>query len=145
MMVNVCRRLLFCVSCSTLFFSNPCVGFSPIFPTHYQAFVQQDTITRDTVQRVAKGLVEDNEGRPLAGVTINIKGSEVKTQTDDQGAYEIISPTDTAAMLVFSLLGFEPFEMPMSIANGQTVTLQPQASDPDGSATVVVTGYGTER
>ncbi len=143
-------RMLFCVSCSTLFVSSPCLGYSPTFSAHWQEPVRPDTLSpdtvpRDTVQRVAKGRVEDQEGTPLAGVTISIKGSAVQTRTDDQGAYEITSSTDTAVMLVFSLLGFEPFEMPMSIADGQTVSLLPEEAGANVLEEVVVIGYGTVR
>src|SRR3546814_6680690 len=48
-------------------------------------------------------------------------------------------------MLVFSMMGFEPFEMPMSIANGQTIILQPQDADANVLEEVVVIGYGTVR
>lgn len=142
-MARVCRRMLCYVSYSSLLFGSLCVGVSPTASA--QESIQQDTIAPDTAQRVAKGLVEDNAGAPLAGVTVNIKGSTVITQTDEHGAYEIKSQTDTAAMLVFSMLGFEPFEMPMSIANGQTVALQPQDADANVLEEVVVIGYGTVR
>ena len=115
-----------------------------------QDTIQQDTLTTtlqpgntaqpDSVQTV-KGKVTDDKGKPLAGVTIGIKGSETQTQSDDQGAFEIRASTDSAAMLTFSMLGFEPFEMPMSLANGQTVVLVPSAAQT--LEEVVVIGYGT--
>ncbi len=102
---------------------------------------QQDTLARDTTQRTVRGKVTDDKGTPLAGVTIGIKGSEQQVQSDEQGGFEIRSPSDSAAMLTFSMLGFEPFEMPMSVANGQTVTLTP--SEAETLEEVVVIGYGT--
>src|SRR5690606_26860737 len=155
MMVSVCRRMLLPVSCGMLLFGSPALGYSGTFSASLQIAVQRDTIPpdtlkkdtviqeatpRDTAQRQAKGRVLDQEGSPLAGVTVNIRGSDVETRTDDQGAYHITSPTDTAAMLVFSLLGFDPFEMPMSIADGQTVTLQPTDASANVLEEVVVIG-----
>ncbi|MGK6350698.1 SusC/RagA family TonB-linked outer membrane protein [Parapedobacter sp. DT-150] len=88
-----------------------------------------------------KGKVTDPDGKPLPGVTIGVKGSDIQAQSNEQGAFEIQASTDTAAMLVFSMLGFETFEMPMSLANGQTVTLVP--AEAQKLDEVVVIGYGT--
>lgn len=151
-MVSVCARTLLSVSCGMLLFCSPSSGYSSTFSV-FQEAVQQDTLPRDTLppdtaqpdtnQRIAKGQVADGKGVPLAGVTIRIKGSDVTTQSDEQGAFEIKSPTDTAAMLVFSMLGFDTLEMPMSIANGQTISLKPQDADENVLEEVVVIGYGT--
>src|SRR5690606_937415 len=159
MMVSVCMRMLLPISCGILLFYNHSLSHPSAFSDFGHELIQQDTtlpdtaapaITReatlqDSARRVAKGQVKDNEGRPLAGVTVSIQNSDTKTLTDENGAYEITSQTDTTAMLVFSMLGFEPFEMPMSIANGEVVTLQPQDADANVLEEVVVIGYGTVR
>lgn len=144
MMVNVCMRMLFSASCA-MSLVTPSLGYTSDVAAFNQALIQQDTIPTDTAQRVAKGQVKDSEGKPLAGVTVSIQNSDTKTLTDEHGTYEITSQTDTTAMLVFSMLGFEPFEMPMSIANGEVVTLQPQDADANVLEEVVVIGYGTVR
>src|SRR5690606_10056207 len=159
MMASVCMRIMLHMSCGVLLFSNHSLGFPSALFGFSQELIQQDTTLRDTTppaieqdtvprdsaRRVAKGLVEDNEGAPLAGVTVGISGLVVQNQTDEKGSYEITSPTDTAAMLIFCLLGFEPFEMPMSIADGQTVALQPEDAGANVLEEVVVIGYGTVR
>ncbi|WP_379023309.1 SusC/RagA family TonB-linked outer membrane protein [Parapedobacter deserti] len=104
---------------------------------------QQDTTQADTAQRVVKGRVTDDKETPLSGVTISIKGTDVRNQTDEAGAFEIRSSTDSAVMLVFSMLGFEPLEMPMSVADGQDIVLTPAAAEVLDE--VVVIGYGTVR
>src|SRR5690606_59780 len=103
----------------------------------------RDTLSPDSAQKQAKGKVTDEKGTPLAGVTIGIKGTETRTQSDDQGAFEIRTPTDSAVMLTMSMLGFTPFEMHMSAADGQTIVLEPSASQT--LEEVVVIGYGTVR
>lgn len=85
----------------------------------------------------------DEQGAPLAGVTVHIDGAETKTQTDEQGNFEITTSADTAVMLIFTMVGFEPFEMPLSLANGQTITLR--AASDNVLDEVVVIGYGTAR
>lgn len=116
-----------------------CIGFSGY--AQDTVALPRDTTQSDSVRQPVKGKVTDEKGTPLAGVTIGIKGSETQTQSDDQGAFEIRSSTDSAVMLTFSMLGFEPFEMPMSVANGQTIVLVP--SEAKTLEEVVVIGYGT--
>lgn len=101
----------------------------------------RDTAQSDSVQKQVSGKVTDEKGTPLAGVSIGIKGSETSTQSDDQGAFEIRVSTDSAIMLTFSMLGFEPLEMPLRVANGQTIVLRP--SEAETLEEVVVIGYGT--
>ena len=143
------------MSCFILLFCNHFMGYSAAFSVFNQPPVQQDSLRQDTTRRdtaktdttrrVVKGQVTDNEGNPLAGVTITVKGTDVKTQSDAQGAFEIRSSADTASMLGFSMLGFKPFEIPMSIAHEQTITLQPEEADANVLEEVVVIGYGTVR
>ncbi|SEL45356.1 SusC/RagA family TonB-linked outer membrane protein [Parapedobacter koreensis] len=145
---RVCPQVLWGVSCCMLFLGGDLESHAASLLIFSQQTIQQDTIKRDTAlsdttQRVVKGKVTDDKGTPLAGVTINIKGSEIGTQSDEQGGFEIRSPTDSATMLLFSMLGFEPFEMPMSVANGQTIILIP--SEAETLEEVVVIGYGTVR
>ena len=83
------------------------------------------------------GVVSDATG-PLPGVNILVKGSTVGTQTDFDGKYSI-EISDSAAVLVFSYLGYTTQEVPV---NGQTtinVTLKEDASELDE---IVIIGYG---
>lgn len=153
---RVCPRMLWGISCCLLFFIGNLKGYAASCLIFGQETIRQDTIKKDvarqdtaqrdtaapdTAQRVVKGKVTDDKEIPLAGVTIGIKGSEIGTQSDEQGGFEIRSPTDSAAILTFSMLGFEPFEMPLSVADGQTVVLIP--SEAETLEEVVVIGYGT--
>ena len=75
--------------------------------------------------RVITGKVTDDQGTPLAGVSITVKKSSHGTITDIKGEYRIsVLPEDKT--LVFSLIGYETREVKI---NGRTIiniTLQPE-------------------
>jgi len=50
------------------------------------------------------GRVTDKSGKPLVGVTIQVKDKNIGTITDNDGNYELEVPSD-AEMLIFSFIG----------------------------------------
>ncbi len=90
---------------------------------------------------VVTGKVTDDQGRPLPGATVKLKGSNVGVVTDVNGKYSIQLP-DAGGVLIFSFLGFSPQE---TLVNGRTeinIKLQEQASN---LTDVVVIGYGQQK
>ena len=87
-----------------------------------------------------KGNVTDDNGKPLGGVTIKLKGSQRAVVTDERGNFSIKAPPD--GTLVISSVGYK--EQTISLDGQKTVSvhLQPNAT---GLADVVVVGYGTQR
>lgn len=86
-------------------------------------------------------VTEASSGKPLVGATIKVKGSNVGTFTDEQGAYQLEVPSK-AEVLEISFLGYETMEI---MINGRTqidVNLTVNYSDLDE---VVVIGYGTQK
>ncbi|THH41047.1 TonB-dependent receptor [Neolewinella litorea] len=63
-------------------------------------------------QRTITGTVMDEEGAPLPGAYVTVKGSTLGTTTDVEGTYSISVP-EAARTLVFSFLGFGTVEMPV--------------------------------
>lgn len=87
---------------------------------------------------LVEGEVRDENGDPLAGVSVRIKDKSVATMTDADGRFKInvLSSDET---LVFSFLGFKNLEK--SITTGMMrVQL---VIDPSNLDEVVVIGYGT--
>lgn len=60
------------------------------------------------VQQKVTGIVTDNNGQPLPGVNVIVKGTKTGTTTDINGNYEITA--NDGDVLVFSYLGFETKE-----------------------------------
>ena len=81
------------------------------------------------------GIVKDDTGIPLPGVTILVKGTTIGTQTDFDAKYEIETAIDQT--LVFSYVGFETQEIKVKNANPINVQLFLGATLEE----VVITGY----
>ena len=85
-------------------------------------------------------MVSGNQGSPLPGVTILIKGSNIGTSTDFDGNYSINAKDDD--ILVFSYLGFVTQEIPVSGNSQIDVVMMENLDQLDE---IVVIGYGTQR
>ncbi|WP_211093060.1 SusC/RagA family TonB-linked outer membrane protein [Chitinophaga polysaccharea] len=95
----------------------------------------------ETMQSVkVKGQVKDEEGVPLIGVTVLIKGTTQGAKTDSQGRYELEAPEN--AILEFSYVGYETRQLPVKGAQGVMVVMKANAS---GLNEVVVVGYGKQK
>jgi TonB-linked SusC/RagA family outer membrane protein len=90
------------------------------------------------------GVVTDNEGQPLPGVSILIKGTTVGAVSDLNGNYrlEIPSGSGQPVVLVYSYIGFKVQEIAIGDQTSIDVILEVEAL---GLDEVVVVGYGTVR
>ena len=90
-------------------------------------------------QRTLTGTVIDEDGNPLAGVTVLVKGTANGTITDIQGKYNLSNvPED--GILVFSFVGMLTQEIPVEDKTTIDITLK---FDAIGIEEVVAIGYGT--
>jgi Ca-activated chloride channel homolog len=93
-----------------------------------------------TNQRTISGIVSSaDDGSPIPGVTIAIKGTKVGTQTDALGHYSIVVPAGSEK-LIFSFVGFVTKEVKIGTKDTINVKL---ASDSKALDEVVVVGYAT--
>ncbi len=96
--------------------------------------------TKPLYQETISGTVIDNQGLPLPGVTIIVKGTSNGTNTDMDGAYSI--EAEPGDILVASFIGFETQEIPVENSNTINITMAESTSELDQ---VVVVGYGTTK
>ena len=87
-----------------------------------------------------KGVVTDENGIPLAGVTVMVKGSTVATATDSRGRYNITLP-NKATQLIFSYVGMNTTEMAI---NKPEINVR-LSSNNQSLSEVVVVGYSSSR
>ncbi len=87
------------------------------------------------------GVVKDDTGLPLPGVSVKIKGTNQGVATNVDGAYTITVPS-TESVLVFTSIGWQTAEVKVGNRTTINVTLKAQASKLDE---VVVVGYGTQK
>jgi TonB-linked SusC/RagA family outer membrane protein len=92
-------------------------------------------------QRTVTGTVTGaDDGMGLPGVSILVKGTNVRTVTDLNGAYSISAPADATA-IVFEFMGMETQEVAIS---GDVVNAMMKSSD-IGIDEVIVVAYGTSK
>lgn len=89
-----------------------------------------------------KGIVKDEGGGFMPGVTVLIKGTQVGVATDIEGKFEIATTNPDKLVLVFSFVGMQTVEIKYS---GQAMinVVMKEAVNEMEEVTVVSTGYQT--
>ena len=100
------------------------------------AFVVQLTFAQE---KTISGTVTDDQGLPLPGVNIIIKGTSSGTQTDFDGNYDL--KASTGEILVFSYIGFDTQEIPVSATNNYNITMS--SSSGNELDEVIITTYNS--
>lgn len=106
-------------------------------PSEMIVFSRRFPLTRDTL---VNGMVINDEGDPLVGVTVQVKGMNMGTVTDASGKFLIQAPEHKT--LVFSYIGYNKREILVNKQFPAQITLNTDAS---GLNEVVIVGYGTQR
>ncbi|MGZ3928234.1 MAG: carboxypeptidase-like regulatory domain-containing protein, partial [Mucilaginibacter sp.] len=97
-----------------------------------QVFAQNRTVTGT--------VTASDDGQPIPGVTVKLKGSSIGTQTSVAGKYTLSVPN--GATLVFTFVGYTPLELPVgtsTVLNAKLVPASRQLTE------VVVTSFGIQR
>ncbi|MEL6192407.1 MAG: SusC/RagA family TonB-linked outer membrane protein [Bacteroidota bacterium] len=92
-------------------------------------------------QSTVSGTVTGEDGSPVGGATVLVKGTSAGAYTDQEGKFSVSVP-DGATMLVVSFYGFETAEVEIGGQSSIDVQLSSSITTLDE---VVVTGYGTQR
>ncbi|MBC8156463.1 MAG: TonB-dependent receptor [Bacteroidetes bacterium] len=87
------------------------------------------------------GIVTDEKGEGVPGVSIVVKGSTRGTNTDQKGSFQISVPSENT-VLVFSFVGYEPQEA--VVGNRISLAIR-MKTDQKSLNEVIVVGYGTQR
>lgn len=90
---------------------------------------------------VVRGVVKDENGAPLLGAGIRVKGTMNSTSTDLNGAFSITVPDEKAALL-FSYVGYAPIEIVVGLQKNIILQLKPIGGD---LQEVAVVAYGTQK
>ncbi|MFD2036308.1 SusC/RagA family TonB-linked outer membrane protein [Belliella marina] len=91
--------------------------------------------------KIVSGVITDDMGAKIPGVTIMEKGTDNGTVTDIDGNYQITVNSSTS-ILVFSFMGMRQVER--EVGDQTTLDVQMQG-DEQALEEVVVIGYGTQR
>ncbi len=105
----------------------------------YFLFFTINSFSQNTIKITGK--VIDNAGNPVAGATVNVKGSSVSTVTTSDGVFAINVPSPTSSLIISSV-GFGSETIALKNRTSVTVALQASATDLQD---IVVIGYGTKK
>jgi len=92
-------------------------------------------------EKTITGTVSDEQGVPLPGVNIMVKGTTIGTITDLDGNFELTVPDD-AETVVISFIGMETQEVSIVDRTSLSITLEVGTV---GIEEVVAIGYGSQR
>lgn len=93
-----------------------------------------------TIDFTVRGNIKDDQGSPVPGANILLKGTTMGTTSDADGNYSLVMP-DESGILVISFIGFVTQEIEVGGRSQIDIIL---VSDQVALSEVVVTGYGTQ-
>ena len=103
-----------------------------------KGFAQTGVTQQSRTEKTVKGTVKDEQGEPLIGVSVAIKGTTNGTITDADGKFSISCNGDD--MLVISYVGFNTIERKAGNASLLALVMKEDSKLLDE---VIVIGYGT--
>ena len=118
-------------------------GQSPIlekWELNYARFTTVNKFALPQTPGSISGIVLDEQGQPLPGTAVLVKGTTIGTTTDMEGRYSLTLPT-TAKTIAFSFVGMRMEEIPIQGRSSLNVTLM---QDTQTLSEVVVTGYSRQ-
>jgi hypothetical protein len=105
-----------------------------------QENLTEPALTQAAVDRTVKGIVADEAGAALPGVSVVLKGTQRGTSTGASGDFSLDIPDGGQPVLVFSFVGYKSQEVAVGNQSALNVKLAP---DENALEEVVVVGYGT--
>ena len=87
------------------------------------------------------GKIFDADGNPLLGVTVEVKGTQIRTSSKADGTFQINAPS-SKAVLVFTYVGYEEQQVALNNRNEVSIALRLLINSMQD---VVVVGYGTQK
>ncbi len=115
-------------------------GMGYKFTNDYIVIVPQEepALPQAVEEQVIQGVVKDENGQPLPGVTVLLKGTTLGTATDAEGKWKLVLPANVQnPVFIFSFVGMETQEIAYTGQEAIDVTLLAEAAEMDE---VVVTG-----
>ena len=107
-----------------------------------QIFAADNNVNVISQQQISiTGIVVDNQGEPLPGVNVMVKGTTIGVVTNIDGKFSINVPNEDAVILL-SFVGFNKKEIVVGSNRDFNITMDEDARQIDE---LVVTGYGAQR
>lgn len=106
--------------------------------SNQNTIVIKERIKDNLIQKIITGNVSDQNGAPLAAVTVLVKGTKRGTTTDFDGNYKL--QANTGDILTFSYLGFKIQTVTIGNSDKVNIVLMEDVSELD-DVVLIATGY----
>ncbi|MCA5004657.1 SusC/RagA family TonB-linked outer membrane protein [Sphingobacterium bovistauri] len=90
---------------------------------------------------VVTGTVKNENGEPLSGATVRVKGTTVASTTDINGSFSIRLSSGGGAVVI-SYLGYADYQIDVNSSQNLNIKLTP--NEATGIDEIIVVGYGTQ-
>ncbi|MEM6343520.1 MAG: TonB-dependent receptor [Bacteroidota bacterium] len=125
----------------TIFIKPWCLmGFLLLLCNPLASWAKTDPIIVDQVVKTISGTISDENGEPLAGATVIVRGTAKGTLSNNEGGYSI--EAEAGDVLFFSYVGYTQVERTVGDQSKIDVALEPDYAQLDE---VVVVGYGKQK
>ncbi|MGB3065227.1 SusC/RagA family TonB-linked outer membrane protein [Sphingobacterium thalpophilum] len=129
---NQWKKAFWTGSLCSLVALNPNIGYAEALAAYGMIFQQEVSVT---------GVVRDESGMPIAGVTVSVNGTSLATKTDNEGRYKL-EKVPPAGTLNFRMVGKQAMDEPVNGRRTIDIKLLSSQSSLDE---VIVVGYGKQR
>ena len=92
--------------------------------------------------QTVRGKVTGQNGQPLAGATVTLKGTNLSTSTDEKGNFQLATGNLLKPVFTVSFVGYESQDFTYKGRQGFTIQL---VQDVRSLGDVIVVGYGVQR
>jgi TonB-linked SusC/RagA family outer membrane protein len=92
--------------------------------------------------QTVRGKVTGQNGQPLAGASVTIKGTNISTTTDENGNFQLQTGNVLKPVITVTFVGYESEDFTYKGKSGFTITL---TQDTKTLGDVIVVGYGVQR
>lgn len=118
----------------------PDIGFEYVRTGNTIAVKPKTQPNAQGLQKIISGIITGEDGEPIIGASVLVKGTNNGVITDLNGAFSISVYED--AVLIVTYIGYIPHEIPVRGKTALTILLQEDTQTLDE---VVIIGYGTQK
>lgn len=101
----------------------------------------RNELNNSSVDITIRGIVKDENGAPIPGAGVKVKGTLISVATDVNGSFSINAPSETSVLIV-TYIGYETQEVTIGAQKNISISLKPTSN---ALEEVAIVGFGTQR
>lgn len=117
-----------------------CVFLLPAIAAENISATESPAPAAASANRVIKGRIIDDEGEPIMGASVMLKGTAFGTSSNLDGEFRFTAPSGSKIVLSVKYIGMKPVEYTVKPNENVTITMHPDENILDE---VIVSGYQT--